>query len=570
MPSTLLLLASLALADPGPGPVEQVLVGELERARAAWTGTPDAPYYVAMAVEERDAMELSALAGTLADAEHRRERFLDVDLRVGEPELDSTHPLRGMSAIRGEDRDRVRLPVDDAPPWALEHAVWRELDARLRDARERYVVVQANLSVKAEEETPAPDFTLGLPPVVDRQELSLAPPDLSAWEGVITRVSHRLDQSARVHHSRVVLAAEQVRKTFVDTEGSRLVHGGGWYRVGLSVAATAADGDEIRLVRQHSARSLAGLPGEADLAREAEALVAELEAQLDAPRGQPYIGPVILEGRAAAVFFHEVLGHRVEGHRQKRDDEGKTFAEYVGQAILPPFLDVYDDPTLEALADQELDGSYAYDDEGVPARRAVLVEDGRFVGFLMGRSPLPRFTESNGHARRMAGRAPVTRMGNTIVEASRTVPRAALREALLAEVRRQGLPYGVVVREIEGGFTTTGRVMPNAFNVRVLVAERVWADGRPDDRIRGVDLVGTPLVAFSNVVAAGDDPQVFNGSCGAESGWVPVSAVSPSLLIRNLEFQLKEKGEDRPPLLPKPDPGEDDRRALVPAEGGDA
>src|SRR5690606_30324573 len=98
----------------------------------------------------------------------------------------------------------------------------------------------------------------------------------------------------------------------------------------------------------------------------------------------------------------------------------------------------------------------------------------------------------------------------------------------------------------------TGRTMPNAFNVRANTTWRVFADGRPDELVRGIDLVGTPFVAFGNLVATGDDPQVFNGVCGAESGWVPVSAVAPSLLFSKLEFQLKEKGQERPPLLPKP------------------
>ena len=103
----------------------------------------------------------------------------------------------------------------------------------------------------------------------------------------------------------------------------------------------------------------------------------------------------------------------------------------------------------------------------------------------------------------------------------------------------------------------TGRVTPNAFNVRASTTWRVYADGRPDELVRGIDLVGTPLVAFDNLIAAGDDPMVFNGTCGAESGWVPVSAVAPSILFRRLEFQLKEKGQDRPPLLAKPGLPED-------------
>jgi predicted Zn-dependent protease len=266
---------------------------------------------------------------------------------------------------------------------------------------------------------------------------------------------------------------------------------------------------------------------------------------------------VLLRGKAAGVFMHEVLGHRVEGHRQKDDEEGQTFKDKVGQQVLPAFLDVWDDPSVEVYGGEHLNGHYRYDDEGVPARRATIVEDGVFRGFLMSRSPIEGFATSNGHGRAQVWNEPVARMANLVVETAAPVPAAELRAKLLAEVKAQGRPFGLLVDEIDGGFTLTGRTFPNAFNVRAVTAWKVFADGRPDERVRTIDLVGTPLVALANVAAAGDDPGVFNGFCGAESGAVPVSAVSPSLLLRTLEVQKKEKGAERPPLLPKPGPAGD-------------
>ena len=146
----------------------------------------------------------------------------------------------------------------------------------------------------------------------------------------------------------------------------------------------------------------------------------------------------------------------------------------------------------------------------------------------------------------------VARQGNLIVEAHRQFTDAQLRQKLLTAVRRKGLDHGYVVDDITGGFTFTGRVTPNAFSVQPVTVWRVWADGRPDELVRGVDLIGTPLTTFSRIIAAGDTPKVFNGSCGAESGWVPVSAVAPDLLISEIEVQRSEKGHDRPPLLDAP------------------
>ena len=535
-----------------PSNIEAALSDELDRAMAVFEQRGDPPYYVALAVEERETTRIAATAGTVMDSNTQRSANLDIELRVGSPELDSTHPLRGMSSLRDDARRALNLAVEGDDDYALRHAVWKDLDARWRDAVERIVVVRSNQTVKVEEEIVAPDFELR-EPSVDRQDVVFQSVDVAAWEHTLERVSQRLDASPRVHRSRAVLQIENLRETFVDTEGSRLIHGGAWVKVGVSVAATAADGDELSIDRILSTRSVDELPDEAALLALADEARDLLVAQLDAPRGEPYSGPVLLDGRAAAVFFHEVLGHRVEGHRMKLDHEGKTFLEYVGRPILPDFIDIYDDPSLETLAGEQLNGFYAYDDEGVPAQRAVIVEDGVFQGFLMARSPLPDFPHTNGHGRRSTGKAPTSRMGNTIIEASQTVPRAGLRAQLIREVKAQGLEYGLYIEEIAGGFTMTGRVLPNAFNVRAVTSWKVYADGRPDELIRGVDLVGTPLVAFGNIVAAGDDQGVFNGTCGASSGWVPVSAVSPTLLLREVELQLKEKGEDRPPLLPKPE-----------------
>jgi TldD protein len=551
-----LLLAGLVSAQAAP--VEDVLVSELDRAMTSLAPQSDKPYYVALEVFDDTSLSIQARDGTLADNTTRHVRTLDVDLRVGSPDLDSTHPLRGFSAMEDDSRPTTYLPIDDGEGTeaAMRHAIWRDIDASWRGAREKIVMIRANRNVKVEEEDPAPDFE-PRPPIVDRQAVPAFDVDEDAWAKLLVAVDQKLEADPDIYWATVALQATHEVKTFVDTDGTRLVHGRNGLRVSLQAQSTADDGEQVSVFQSRDAHTADKLPTADELYAWARDAVDQVHALRKAPRGVPYSGPVILAGRASGVFFHEVFGHRVEGHRQKRDTEGKTFAEAVGKQILPPFIDVVDDPTVETFQGTDLNGYYAYDDEGVAAQPAVLAKDGKFVGFLMARSPIPGFTQTNGHGRRDSGAAPVSRMGNTIVTADPkvVVPRAKLREQLLAEVRAQHLPYGVIVEEIEGGFTLTGRVEPNAFNVRASESWLVYADGRPDELVRGIDLVGTPLVAFSSIIAAGNDPEVFNGFCGAESGWVPVSAVAPSLLVRRLEFQLKEKGQERPPLLAKPDVG---------------
>lgn len=552
-----LVLISLAHAQSSSATLQSVLSSELDRAMSVLSERQERPHYIALATEDRDDWKLSATDGTLGTDVRNHTRTLDVDLRVGTPELDSTHELRGMSAWSDDTRGLIRLPIDDAPEAALRQVVWRELDRRYREAAEAIVLLRANQVVKVTEERPAPDFEPRTDPVHAVVPVPALELDRGVWQELLVQLSERLDAEPAVQQSSAELQAVRAEKVFVDTEGARLQYGRTHVRLTMQVSTVADDGDEVHVFDAWDAETVDGLPDRTALLARADAMATRVAALRTAPRGQPWTGPILLTGRASAVFFHEVFGHRVEGHRQKSSSEGQTFTDLVGSTILPTWIDVIDDPTLPAVGGVDLNGFYAFDDEGRPAETASLVDDGVFRGFLMSRSPIQGFEHSNGHGRRMAGRAPVARMGNTIVRASQTVTDARLRAMLLDEVRAQGLEYGILVEEIDGGFTMTGRMMPNAFNIRASASWKVFADGRPDELVRGIDLVGTPFAAFSNVAAAGDTPQVFNGYCGAESGWVPVSGIAPSLLFKRLEFQLKEKAQERPPLLPKPDQPDD-------------
>jgi TldD protein len=297
-----------------------------------------------------------------------------------------------------------------------------------------------------------------------------------------------------------------------------------------------------------------GLPDDATVAKAVEKMIADLQALKKAPVVTSAIAPAILTGRASGVFFHEVFGHRVEGHRQKDEDEAQTFKGKIGERLLPPEFSVYFDPTLRALGGVELAGSYRYDNEGVAARRVDVVRDGIFRGFLMSRSPIAGFSRSNGHGRRMPGMPAVARQSNLVVTSAKPVSRTALKRMLLDEVKRQKQPFGLIFDDIEGGFTMTGRFFPNSFEVIPVMVYRVFPDGR-EELVRGVDLIGTPLTAFSRIIAADDVTAVFNGVCGAESGWVPVSAASPAILISQIEVQRKPKAQDKAPILPPPAEG---------------
>jgi TldD protein len=531
--------------------VLDLVQAELTRFVDALAGQPEPPYWAGVGVVDMAVVDVEATHGSASVVRRRLDRVGDVDVRIGSPELDNTHKLRDAGWFSEELRPTVDLPLGLEPPRAFRQGLWAALDESYRSGVRRLIKVRTNQSVKVAREDQSADFSAA-PTVVDLGAWSPVAVDGGDWQQRVRQASRAVLRFPHVTDSNVSIRLSDDLHRFVATDGTRLRQQRTRARAAVWAGGVADDGMNLQVYDWVDTSDPARIPDADGLSAMAEQAAARVEELRRAPLVDPYVGPAILRGRAAAVFFHEVLGHRVEGHRQKDEDEGQTFTDKVGQAVLPPFLSVVDDPTIARIGEVDLNGHYRYDDEGVAAQRVSVVDRGVFRGFLMGRSPIEGFAVSNGHGRRQPGSAPVSRQGNLIVQASKTVSYAELRRQLVALMVQQGKPWGLIFDDISGGFTFTGRVTPNAFNVRPVTVWRVWPDGRPDELVRGVDLIGTPLTTFSRVLAASDQVDVFNGMCGAESGWVPVSAVAPDLLVSEVEVQRSEKANDRPPLLPAP------------------
>jgi predicted Zn-dependent protease len=544
--------ACFAANGPAPAPAPPVLAAmqaELDRSMAALSTADPAAYFISYTVSDRQYSEVSGSNGALLSSADNRARWLEVQSRVGTYQLDNTHKLGDRPPSWTSPGTSVAID-DDIP--VLRREIWRETDRQYRAASGALIKVKTSQQVQVQTaEGAAPDFSREEPHVSvgPRVEIHV---DRKPWEERVRKYTAAFSKSPTVLNSIATFTALAANQYQVNTEGTKLAFGQVHYRLELFVQTKAPDGMDIDRYTNFDWLDPKDAPDDKTVLDSVQKLIREAEALDKAPLVEPYAGPALLTGRAAAVFFHEVFGHRAEGFRQKDISEGQTFTSKVGERILPDFISIKDDPTEASFGGQMLLGYYPFDDEGVPSVNLPVVDHGVLKTFLMSRSPLVNIPHSNGHGRRQLGYVPVARQGNLIVSSSQTMTNDQLRQKMIGLLKQQNLPYGLLIDDIEGGFTFTGRGQPQAFQVTPLVVYKVFADGRPDQIVRGVNIVGTPLVSLTKFVATGDKQEIFNGYCGAESGSVPVSAVAPAILISEMEFAKKETSTDRPPILPQP------------------
>jgi TldD protein len=530
-------------------PLLAAMQTELDRSFKTLNAQDPAAYYLGYTISDTQRAEVSGSNGALLSSNENRNRWLEVSVRTGSYDLDNTHKVGAREEQRGGPGEPV--PIDNDTE-VLRRAIWLETDKQYKAAAEALIKIKTGKEVKVESaEGAAPDFTHEQPHTYIGPETSFQL-ERKPWEEKVRAYTKEFRSSPAVINSIVTFTAQAQNAYQITSEGTQLQYGQIRYRLELFIQGKAPDGMDLDRYYNFDWVNPSDAPDDKAVLAAGATMRKELEGLVAAPINEPSVGPALLTGRAAAVFFHEVFGHRDEGHRQKDVSEGQTFTKKVNEQILPDFLSIVDDTTMRKLGSTDLLGYYEYDDEGVKAHRVTLVDHGVLKDFEMSRSPLVGFPHSNGHGRRQLGASPVSRQGNLIVESSKQVTNAELRMKLIELVKQQHKQFGLLIDDIAGGFTFTGRGQPQAFQVLPLVVYKVFADGRPDELVRGVDIVGTPLASLTKIVATGDTTEVFNGYCGAESGSVPVSAASPAILTSELEVQKKESSTDRPPILPSP------------------
>lgn len=505
------------------------------------------PYFISYQIKDNGFYNIKAKYGGIISSDNSRSRRLFIDVRVGDYEFDNS--IVGKNGGMMPSFEATFVPLDNNVE-AIRTILWQITDAAYKNSLTQYFNKKATYVEELKNEE-IPSFSKEEPQVYYGPEIQF---DFNPheWEDKLRIASAIFKNYKELIDANVTLTAQKETVYFVNTEGTRYIRDEILYSLDADALARADDGKEIKNYRNLYFLSPSELPSVEEIKSILRGLI---EETLDLKKSEalsPLNVPAILEQEASGIMFHEAVGHRLEGERQIDDKEGQTFKDRIGERIIPDFLTIIDDPSMKNFNGTHLLGFYPIDDEGVPGQRVTLVEDGILRNFLLSRTPIIGFNKSNGHGRSSYRLAPMARMSNTIIKSKKEHSREELKRRLIEEVRRQKKPFGLIISKMTGGETNTSSYDFQAFSATPLVAYKVNPDTGKETLVRDIEIVGTPLVSINKIIATGDDYAVFNGFCGAESGYVPVSTVAPSILVSEIELQRQSSKKEKPPLLSPP------------------
>ena len=508
---------------------------------------PIPAYYINYRIEDASSYQISSSFGNLVASEFTQFRFLQILVRVGNHAFDNSH----------KSNDNITyfyapLPFENVE--GVKKQLWFRTDVLYKNAIGEYSKLKGSVAAKGDNEDNSPDFSKEKPEKYIEKPVNWGSLNLNIkkWEDKIVMYGNVFNDNKDIHTADVDLSIEVNTRYFVDSDGAEIVENSLIYRITVNIHTIAEDGMRLSLFKSYNASSLGDFPDDKKIQADMQEMNKTISALKKAPVADSYTGPAILSPLAAGVFFHEIFGHRIEGARLKKDMDAQTFKKKIGESVLPEDFSVTFDPQAKEYKGIHLFGHYSFDDEGVKGQKVNVVEKGILKSFLMNRTPIDGFPNSNGHGRGQINRKTVTRQSNMFIESTSAKTDKELRDLLIKEIKKQNKPYGYYFDQVEGGFTNTDRVNPNAFTVSPVIVYRVYADGRPDELVRGVDLIGTPLSMFSQIRYGGKIYDVFNGYCGAESGVVPVSTIAPALFVELIETQKKPSGQIKQFIMERP------------------
>jgi TldD protein len=550
------------------------------------TQQPVRPYYVEYRLLDLDVREIVAEFGTLLTTTHGRNRFMNVEARVGSYKLDSSNFI-GDESFRGFIGSQGSVGIDRDYD-SLRQDLWIATDQAFKQAVETYSRKQAYLSSLARQSN-IDDFSKA--EAIQHIEPLLTPDwGNRNWEQEARQSSAALRLFPDINESRVTYYLVYATEYLLTSEGTEIRTNRTYAAVEAGMNTLANDGMPLSHLYSSYAPKPADLPGVDAVRKSLNVAASELMALRSAPPAQDYTGPVLFEARAAAPLLAQVFGPAMNGSRPPLAFQpvveqmlsglgGKSdWSGRIGSRVLPPSVSLIDDPGAKDYHGAPLLGGYAVDDEGVRAQKVTVVDKGNLKELLMSRRPGPDSDTSNGHGRSgFLGDAKPT-MSNLFFNASETVSPAELKNKFLDECRSEKLDYCLIVREMDnpalsllhqedfsellasfGGGAGTGDRLP-------LVVYRVYPQDGREEIVRGARIIGLNSRSLRNLAGIGNDNFVYNymqsqidgfagtalGAFGSAQGGLPASVVAPSLLFEELEVRGARGEPKRLPLLPAP------------------
>ncbi|MGC1483595.1 MAG: metallopeptidase TldD-related protein [Candidatus Acidiferrum sp.] len=550
------------------------------------TPQPRRPYYVEYRLLDLDVREVVAEFGALVSSTRTRNRFMDVEARIGDYKLDSSNFISddgfrgfiGPTGSVGIDRDYNSLRQD----------LWIATDQAFKEAVDTYSRKQAYLSSLARP-SDIDDFAKVAPLQLIEPPVT---PDWSNrnWEQEARETSATLRAFPQIYESRVTYYLVYATEYLLTSEGTEIRTNHSYAAIEAGMNTLAEDGMQVNHLYAAYAPKPADLPGVDAVRKSLNVTGSELMTMRAASPAQDYTGPVLFEARAAAPLLAEVLTPAINGARppvsftpvmeQLLTGLGgrSDWVGRMGARVLPTNVSLVDDPAAKEFHGTPLLGSYAIDDEGVRAQKVTIVDNGVVKELLMSRRPGPDSDQSNGHGRSAFLNDAKPTMSNLLFTSTETLSPADLKKKFLDECRSEKLPYCLVVREMDnptisllhqddfsemlasfGGGAGTGDRLP-------LIVYKIYPEDGREEMVRGSRIIGLNARMLRNLGGIGNDDFIYNymqsqdagfagtalGAFGSARNGLPASLVAPSLLFDDLEVRGARGEPKRLPLLPPP------------------
>ncbi|HTQ54096.1 MAG TPA: metallopeptidase TldD-related protein [Bryobacteraceae bacterium] len=567
-----LALAGAAAAQSSGDPILRAMHDELARARELHVLDLEPPYFVEYAIEDLSSFEVSASLGGLLSVRHDRFRVPEIHVRVGSYKFDNTDYVASSHHF-GTRYDIERFPLDDSYR-VMRRYLWLATDSAYKSAVE--AIARKRAALKNVTAGDASDDFSKAGPLTRIEEIRHIQLDEDAWTNRVRALSAVFRAYPAVKASGVELSASQTTHYYLNSEGTQVRLPDNVIFLLARGESQAPDGMTLHDAQVYQSLDFDRMPAEPELRRGITALAANLAALAAAPKGEDYNGPVLFEGLAGAQIFAEVLAPNLALPRRPVMEPGRSgfvpaseLEGRQGARILPDSFDVVDDPTQKEWRGRPLFGSYDVDREGVVPPPLTLVEKGVLKNFLLTRQPVTGYAGSNGRARLPGSYgANAAAISNLFVRSTDTTPAADLKRKLMDLCKQRGKPYGVIVRKMDfpssASFQEIRRILANseerghAVSAPVL-AYKVYPDGR-EELVRGLQFRGVDARSMKDILAAGDDSNVFdylnNGLpfavIGAASYVAETSIIAPSVLIDDLELRPAAEELPKLPIVPPP------------------